>query len=398
MFRSIGGHRRQRSVTTRRNKAGIAPRSTGLPKLGTNQGFSLAKKWGILKRRCTDKSAVMRSVIPFFWQPNGVVSSLEALPLSSHVLQKKDVTFAVSEKISQKHPLLVAELPGGKVIGDLRLAATADDVVIGGLQAVFGCSNPDGHYVLKRRRFRLPKYRHGTALLLGASNSDNYYHWLLDSLPRWKLLQAAGWRDYDFVLLHSLPCPFQDQTLDWLEVPASKRLRCSKNFVHQFERLVVPSMPFPTEEVSGWVCEWLRSLVPAGTSGPEKLFLSRRGVSGRQLANEAELQAALTARGFVPVQLETLSVVEQARLLGSARCVVAPHGAALTNVVFAPPGTLLVELFHPQHKNRCYANLAAACGHRYASLDGRAIPHDDTKRLENTVDVSTVMKLIDANP
>jgi hypothetical protein len=339
----------------------------------------------------------MRSVIPFFWQPKGVVSSLEALPLCSHVLQKKDVTFAVSEKNPQKHPLLVAELAGGKVIGDLRVTATADNMVIGGVQTVFGCDNPDGHYVLKRRRFRLPMYRQGTALLLGASNSDNYYHWLLDSLPRWKMLQAAGWQDYDFVLLHSLPRQFQNQTLDWLEVPASKRLRCSKNFVHQFERLVVPSMPFPTEEVSGWVCEWLRSLVPARTSGLEKLFLSRRGVSGRQLANEAELRTALTARGFVPVQLETLSVVEQARLLGSARCVVAPHGAALTNLVFAPPGALLVELFHPQHKNHCYANLAAACGHRYASIDGCAIPHGDGQRLENTVDVPAVLKLIEAN-
>jgi hypothetical protein len=339
----------------------------------------------------------MRSVIPFFWQPKGEVSSLETLPLSSHVLQKKDVTFAVSEKISQQHPLLVAELAGGKVIGDLRLAATADDVVIGGVQTVFGCDNPGGHYVLKRHRFRLPKRRQGTALLLGASNSDNYYHWLLDSLPRWKMLQAAGWRDYDFVLLHSLPRQFQEETLDWLEVPASKRLRCSKNFVHQCERLVVPSMPFPTEEVSGWVCEWLRSLVPTRGPGLEKLFLSRRGVSGRQLANEVELEAALTARGFVPVQLETLSVVEQARLLGTARCVVAPHGAALTNLVFAPPGALLVELFHPQHKNHCYANLAAACGHRYASLDGRAIPHGDARRLENTVDVSAVMELIEAN-
>jgi capsular polysaccharide biosynthesis protein len=279
----------------------------------------------------------------------------------------------------------------------LRLAATRDDVVIGGIQTVFGCDNLNGHYALNRRRFRLPKYRRGTALLLGAANSDNYYHWLLDSLPRWKMLQAAGWRDYDFVLLHSQPRRFQEETLDWLGVPAAKRLRCSKNFIHQFERLVVPAMPFPLEEVSAWACAWLRALVPQKSSGPEKLFLSRRGVGGRQLANEAELQAALEARGFVPVQPEKLSVAEQAQLLGSARCVVAPHGAALTNLVFAPPGALLLELFHPQHKNRCYVNLAAACGHRYVSLDGCAIQHADTKRLEYAVDVSAVLRTIAEN-
>ena len=339
----------------------------------------------------------MRSAFPFFWQPKGVVASLQNLPATGEVLAANDVTLAVSGGSSRAHPLMVTALAGGKIIGDLRLAATRDDVVIGGIQTVFGCDIRNGHYALNRRRFRLPKYRRGTALLLGAANSDNYYHWLLDSLPRWKLVQAAGWREYDFVLLHSQPRQFQEETLDWLGVPAAKRLRCSKNFIHQFERLVVPAMPFPLEEVSAWACAWLRSLVPQEAAGPEKVFLSRRGVGGRQVANEAELQAALESRGFVSVQPEKLSVTEQAQLLGAARCVVAPHGAALTNLVFAPPGALLLELFHPQHKNRCYVNLAAACGHRYASLDGRATQHAGAKRLEYKVDVSAVLRTLAEN-
>jgi hypothetical protein len=339
----------------------------------------------------------MRPTFPFFWQPKGVVSSLEALPLSGHVAGKKDVTLTVAGKPSETHPLIVAELANGKIIGDLRLAATSDDMVIGGIQTVFGCQDLNGHYALARRRFRLPKKRRGTALLLGAANSDNYYHWLLDSLPRWRMLQAAGWRDYDFVLLHSQPRQFQEETLDWLGVPAARRLRCSKNFIHQFERLVIPAMPFPLEEVPPWVCAWLRSLAPKKSSGPGKIFFSRRGVSGRQLVNEADLEKALAARGFVSIQPEKLSVMEQAQLLGAARCVVAAHGAALTNLVFAPPGALLLELFHPQHKNRCYVNVAAAGGHRYVSLDGMPIQHPDAKRLEYTVDVSKMMQAIEDN-
>lgn len=322
---------------------------------------------------------------------------MDALPLSATVLQKNDVTRAVSGAEPGPHPLTVVELAEGKVIGDLRLAATGDDVVIGGIQTVFGTANLDGHYALNRHRFRLPKHRAGTALLLGTANSDNYYHWLMDSLPRWKMLQAAGWLQYDYVLLHSQPRPFQEETLDWLGVPAFKRLRCSKNYIHQFKRLVVPAMPFPLEQVPPWVCAWLRSLLPMRTTGPEKVFLSRRGAGRRQLANEAELQAALALRGFVAVQSEKLSVAEQAQLLGSARCVVAPHGAALTNVVFAPPGARLLELFHPQHKNACYLNLAAACGHHYASLDGEAIEPSNAKHLEYKVDVAAVVRMLDEN-
>src|SRR5580658_7286245 len=108
----------------------------------------------------------MRPDFPFIWQPKGVVSSLEALPLSRHVPQKEDVTLAVRDEKTSGHPLIVAELLDGKIIGDLRLAATCDDVVIGGIQTVFGSDNLEGHYALRRRRLRLPRKRRGTALLL----------------------------------------------------------------------------------------------------------------------------------------------------------------------------------------------------------------------------------------
>lgn len=335
-----------------------------------------------------------KMIRPFFWRPIGCIPSLEALDASQGVLLKQDVTAAVSGQNREGHPLTVIELAGGKIIGDLRLVATANDVVVGGLQSLFGCPEPQNHYLLRRGRFRITRSRGGTALLLGTTNSDNYYHWLLDCLPRWKILEAANFRDYDFVLLSRRPCRFQDETLDRLNVPAAKRLRCSKNFVHRFERLVVPAMPFPVEEVSGWACAWVRSLFPQTASGPKKIYLSRRGAARRRFDNEAELQMALEARGFVSIQPETLTVAEQAKLLSSARCVVAPHGAALTNLVFAPPGALLLELFHPQHKNRCYVNLAAACGHRYAGLDGRATNRAGDRQLEYSIDVATVVRLI----
>lgn len=324
----------------------------------------------------------MRTIFPFFWQPKGVVPSLADLPLSAEVPRKKDVTAAVAGSLAGAYPLIVAELAGGKIVGDLRLAATAGDLVIGDIQAIFGMDLVNGGHSLQRRRFRLPRRRAGTALLLGASNSDNYYHWLVDSLPRWPMLQAAGWREFDYVLLHSAPCAFQDETLDWVGVPPARRLRCSKNFLHQFDRLIVPSMPFARKTVPAWVAPWLRSLAPAGPGGPEKVYLSRRGTAARRLVNESEIEAALAARGFITLQPERLTVAEQARSLASARWIAGPHGGAMANMVFAPPGARVLEFFHPRHKNRCYANLAAAGGHRYASLEGGITRHDTAGRLE----------------
>lgn len=328
------------------------------------------------------------------WKPAGFVPSLDALEAWHGVTGKWDVTMAVTGS-QEGHPLRIVELEGGKIIGDLRMVATAGNVAVGGLQSLFSCPDPDNHYLLKRRRIRLSKYRRGTALLLGAANSDNYYHWMVDSVPRWKLLQAANEWNYDYVLLHGARKPFQDEVLDRLNVPQAKRLRCSKNFVHQFERLVVPSIPFPPEQIAPWACSYLRSLFPERVSGPNKVYL-RRGGSRRRLVNETDLERSLEKAGFAMCDPGRMMVSEQAGFLRSAKVIVSPHGAALTNAVFAPPGAFLFEIFDPRHKPRNFERLASACGHRYSSVEGTAVQCATRKRLECEIDISRVSEKVTA--
>ena len=336
----------------------------------------------------------------FLWQPRGYVSSLQDLSQADGVVAKCDLTAAIGGPAANHHPLTVVELAAGKVIGDLRLAATSADRVTGGVQSFFNCKEPLKHYLLRLRRFRIPRHRRGTALLLGTSNSDNYYHWLLDSLPRWKLLQEAGYTDYDCVLLCSKPFRFQDETLDRLNVPEGKRLRCNKNFVHQFDRLVVPAMPFPLWQVAPWACEWVRSLFPERSGGPERIYLSRRDAGKRRLVNEAELEGRLESMGFVCVQPEKMSVAKQAASFSAAKWVVAPHGAGLTNLVFAPRGAKVIELLHPENQTPCFKHLALACGLRYTSLLGtrpREAARHGERTTEFTIEIAEVLRLLTGN-
>ena len=69
---------------------------------------------------------------------------------------------------------------------------------------------------------------------------------------------------------------------------------------------------------------------------------------------EDELRARLTARGFTVVDPGTLSVQEQIDHFAAARVIVAPHGAALTNLSFCRPGVRLLELFAPGYLNPGY--------------------------------------------
>ena len=66
------------------------------------------------------------------------------------------------------------------------------------------------------------------------------------------------------------------------------------------------------------------------------------------MLNEAALCEALHARGFEIVVASRLSYAEQVRAFASANLLVSPHGAGLTNLLYTPLATRVVEL-RPMH-------------------------------------------------
>jgi capsular polysaccharide biosynthesis protein len=87
-----------------------------------------------------------------------------------------------------------------------------------------------------------------------------------------------------------------------------------------------------------------------------RLYIARRQT--RRVANQAELEAFLRARGFDTHNLENLSVDQQIDLFAQAEWVVAPHGAELGNLLFCRPGTKVLELapdsgFKPYYSYIC---------------------------------------------
>ena len=277
-------------------------------------------------------------------------------------------------------------------MGELRLALTPTNKALGEVQALIGDWDPDNNPALRRRRIRVLQRRRGTALLIGTKESTNYYHWLLDCLPRWRLVQEAGFRDYDYILLNTSSPRFCEETLNLLEVPQEKRLHCSTLYLYEFDRLVVPAMPFPRWEVAAWVCEWVRTLFADQCGGaPERLYVSRRKAKWRRLVNEAELESQLAKEGFMVIHTEHYSVAEQARLFSNTQCVVTPHGAGLANVIFVPRGGRVIELLPPACANaQIYRHIACACGLGYASVTG-----DDVNGSAYRIDINKVLQTLE---
>lgn len=104
----------------------------------------------------------------------------------------------------------------------------------------------------------------------------------------------------------------------------------------------------------------------------DKLLIARTGVERRGLINLAEIVALLEERGFRVLDPMKASAAEQIAACAAARCIVGVMGAAMTNTVFASPGTHVIHLAPEGWLESYYWDLAAVRGHRYTAAYGPA--------------------------
>ena len=100
-----------------------------------------------------------------------------------------------------------------------------------------------------------------------------------------------------------------------------------------------------------------------------RLYITRR-TARRRVINESELEPILARYGFEVVEAENLSLAEQIQLFSQAEAIAGPHGAGLTNIVFAPPGCKVFELFAETCVRPMYYQLADVIGLIFFLVEG----------------------------
>ncbi len=113
------------------------------------------------------------------------------------------------------------------------------------------------------------------------------------------------------------------------------------------------------------------SVPPGSARLPRRIFIDNRATGFLPLRNAGVVMAELARMGFQPVRLEALSLADQVRLFRQAEAIVAPPGAALTNLGFCRPGTLVIELLMDAFVDWSFRNLAALFQLRYDCVLGR---------------------------
>ncbi|GAB2955529.1 hypothetical protein GCM10027048_21660 [Hymenobacter coalescens] len=215
---------------------------------------------------------------------------------------------------------------------------------------------PADNNIFRQRYFLEPVPVAGTVCTLlagGGAAIGNFYHWLVDSLPRLHLLKASGLlAEVDYFLVYDRHWDLVRQALAPLGIRPSQLIDVRTHRHLVADRLLVTSPVRGTgAHTPQWACDFLRTtylppdpaLVKARQFSPY-VYISRRDAEARHVLNEAAVEDLLRPFGFRSYVLSQLSLAEKVTLFAGARAVIGPVGAGLSNLVFCAPGTAVLEL------------------------------------------------------
>ncbi|MEK6958765.1 MAG: glycosyltransferase family 61 protein [archaeon] len=278
-------------------------------------------------------------------------------------------------------PSFVLQIKKGRCLFKECFVVTPAGNLIDEINPLLGRRNSRAFY-----RLSVPHEKSVKGKVAVLPDTDNYYHWLFETLPRTMLIQKSGIKPQLYVT--GADRKFKKETLLQVGVPKKLIIASSDSLNLVAEELIAPSMPIHTGNPTSEVVDFLRIKLSSRPSKEkkikyEKIYVMRGSVLQRRVSNESDVIKFLSNLGFTPVSLEGLSVTEQSELFASAKVVVAFHGAALANLVFCNKGTKVIEFFHPDYVNVCYWALSNIVGIDYCYFMA-----DPERRIINTNDAS----------
>lgn len=229
--------------------------------------------------------------------------------------------------------------------------------------------------------------------------ATDYYHWLTDYLVQVFALETYQERTgtNPTVLIPADPPDWLTDSLSLLGIGPERliewegdRARCSRLAIGTLRRHTASTGDgyIHSPAAMAQLGDRIRDAVPEADTDDRsrRLYVSRADAQDRRVRNEDALISMLDEYGFECIVPGEHTFAEQVRRFTDAEVVLGPHGAGLTNTIFASD-TTLVELFG-SYRNACFFALARGTDHGYASVTCRPEGEDmsaDISEIESFV-------------
>jgi len=226
------------------------------------------------------------------------------------------------------------------------------------------------NYWLRRRRAGPARLESGLWAIDNFS-PDNYHHWMIDVLPRLLRAEEVG-PGGDVLVLPRYYAPNSYIAFTLRAFPNVARI----HWISPRFNTRVSQLTFVPRQTGARRLAQLQEVVRrvaelAGEPGTaRRVYFSRADARRRRAHNEADLVRELHAHDFEIVHVDPEKPWEQVRAAAGARLIAGVHGAGLTNLIFMPPGSCLLEFRHGDDGVffDAYRPLAQDLGIAYAPL------------------------------
>ena len=263
-------------------------------------------------------------------------------------------------------PIYVSQISNAEVYGGTNLVFTSDTVVCHDLydfKRDYTSEELHGRHVVdpKKNRIKLlnwdaaPEHMPVAATFLDAC-APNYAHWLTEVLPRIAAFcSVEQYADIPIIVDDGLHRNIMESLAlvvgsdrEIITVPVGRAINVGILYVTSltgyvpFERRNAKLAGHSHGLFSSLAFEWLhKRLLSFGDKFPlqdfpRKIYLRRKS-GGRKITNANEIEELLVDNGYVIVEPEKLTFLQQLSLFSSVDEIVAPSGAALANLIFSPP-------------------------------------------------------------
>ena len=261
--------------------------------------------------------------------------------------------------------------------------------------------------------FPAASVRIGWYTSLTCPTSYNFFHWMIECLPRLAALEEYV-PLFDGIVIPSNPQPFHRESLAALGVGGDRLIEASPKLHLKVEHLFTTDYS-ALDNPATWLHLWYKDkfIRPLNLKVKQgrKIYISRADASHRKVANSEEVHAMVSALGFEVIVLSRLSFIDQAKLFYTSDVIVGEHGAGLANLVFCRKGSKVIEIFSVFWIAPCCYAIARSAGLEYhvhvaesaevRSIAGKKIASapidgtlDECQSAEYSVDVDDLQKKI----
>jgi capsular polysaccharide biosynthesis protein len=211
---------------------------------------------------------------------------------------------------------------------------------------------------------------HGTCLNLTTDwGSINYAHFLVDSLGRYGLFLQLGMSpaDVDHIYCPAPDSAFTRELMERLGIPLNKCIWANEHPQITADIVLATSYPGSRYHYPKWLLDFLRSARRPNGEGARRIYVPRG--KDRNISNQDEILAIAASFGFVVYDYTKAGGHD---FFADAEIIIGPHGAGLTNSLFAPAGCQLLDMLPSDMILPFYKAVCEPVGVGYNYLIGKS--------------------------